>query len=224
MLEELKNKITKILKGEVKLVEPSPEKQADDKKTPKNKGKNFMTNMMILFLSGVLLVIVSSIFKPEILPTDENKSKDKAVQTSSDGMNSPTTENSYKEKVQNELISTLEHIDGVGSVRVMIYFEGGEEQIPAFNTNDSTSTTDEKDPSGGTRKITQDNGGNTVVMTNEGDNQQPFILKKYNPKITGICVVAEGASDKVTELRVRQAVTILFGLPENKVQVYPMKK
>lgn len=224
MLEELKKKLTMIVKGEIKLVDSSPEKQEEEKKGSKNKGKNFVSNMMILFLAGVLLVIVSTIFKPDIIPSAANKTNEKTIQTSGQGGDTLTTDNSYKERVQNELMSTLEHIDGVGKVRVMMYFEGGEEQVPAFNTDESKSSTEEKDPSGGTRKITQDGGGNTVVMTNDGSNQQPFILKKYNPKITGICIVAEGASDKITELRVRQAVTILFGLPENKVQVYPMKK
>ena len=55
--------------------------------------------------------------------------------------------------------------------------------------------------------------------------QEPLIVKTYNPKITGICIVAEGAGDKVTELRVRQAVYKIFSSleEEEKVQVYPMK-
>jgi stage III sporulation protein AG len=36
--------------------------------------------------------------------------------------------------------------------------------------------------------------------------------------------VAEGAENKVTEYRIRKAVTNLFNIPDNKVNVYPMKK
>ena len=63
--------------------------------------------------------------------------------------------------------------------------------MPVFNEQTSVSTTKEKDTSGGQREITQEDGGTTVVMENDGDAQQPFITKKYNPKITGIVVVAE---------------------------------
>ncbi|MEG0772906.1 stage III sporulation protein AG [Clostridium sp.] len=228
MFEELKNKVTMFIKGELKVSKSSPESNGDkgkeEKKLKIKPGKNTFFNMMILFLSGILLVIVSSIFKPDIIPTMGSKPQDNAVQADNQSLNSSTINSSYKEKVENELVTTLEHIDGVGKVEVMIYFEGGEEQVPAFNTNDSTNTTDEKDPSGGTRKITQENKGDTVVMSGDGSKQQPLIVKTYHPKITGMCIVAEGASEKVTELRVRQAVTALFGLSDNKVQVYPMKK
>src|SRR3712207_8212610 len=48
-------------------------------------------------------------------------------------------------------------------------------------------------------------------------------LETKKPKITGILVVAEGAEDRMTECRIRKAVTDLFNVPDNKVNVYPMK-
>ena len=54
--------------------------------------------------------------------------------------------------------------------------------------------------------------------------KQPLIVKKNKPKVTGVLVVAEGAEDKVTEYRIRKAVTNLFDIPDNQVNVYPMKK
>jgi stage III sporulation protein AG len=224
MLEELKNKVTMLIKGELKFSDNSPENNGEKKSDKKKPRKNMFFNLMVLFLTGVLLVILSSMFKPDIIPTMGSKPQDNNVQANKPNSEETAVSSSYKEKMESDLVSTLEHIDGVGEVKVMIYFDGGEEQVPAFNTNDATNITDEKDPSGGTRKITQDNKGNTVVMSDDGSKQQPLIVKTYNPKITGMCIVAEGASEKVTELRVRQAVTALFGLSDNKVQVYPMKK
>ena len=122
------------------------------------------------------------------------------------------------------LKSTLEQIDGVGKVEVMISFESGEEHVPAVNINDSTNTTQEKDNAGGTRNTTQKNNGSTVVTTSDGSKSEPLILKTYNPKVLGVCVVAEGAENKVTELRISKAVTDLFGISGDKVNVYPMKK
>ncbi|GAA0121324.1 stage III sporulation protein AG [Clostridium faecium] len=188
-----------------------------DKKVNSN-NKTF--NLILLLLAGITLTIVGSFFKgtkAANITADNNKTNKQQE------VNIIETKMSYKEKVQNELVSILGKIEGVGKIEAMIYFDSGEEQVPAFNVNDSKSITKEKDTSGGERDITQENGGSTVVMSNDGGKTEPLIVKTYNPKITGICIVAEGAGDKVTELRVRQAVTNLFGLEEEKVQVYPMK-
>jgi len=188
--------------------------------TSKKANSNNKTfNLILLLLAGIALTIVGSFFKDTKASNMVNNDNNNKQQEAS----IIEAKISYKEKVQNELIGILGKIEGVGKIEAMIYFDGGEEQVPAFNINDSKSTTKEKDTGGGERDITQENGGSTVVMSNDGGKTEPLIVKTYNPKITGICIVAEGAGNKVTELRVRQAVTNLFGLEEEKVQVYPMK-
>lgn len=202
----------------------------DANKKTKGLGSNLLTNLLIVFLVGVLLVIVGSLFpgKDEVKGKDSGTSSVVAVgdgETQGDlNTSSSAVDKEYKEKMENELTSLLEEIEGVGNVHAMIYFGSGQEQVPVFNEETSVSTTNEKDTSGGQRDITQKNDGSTVVMENEDNNQQPFITKKNNPCITGICVVAQGAGETITELRIRQAVTKLFGLEDNNVQVYPMKK
>ncbi len=73
-----------------------------------------------------------------------------------------------KEKLKSKLKTTLEKIDGVGKVEVMITFESGEEKVPAVNINNSTNKSVEKDTEGGTRNTTQENEGSSVVITNNG--------------------------------------------------------
>lgn len=195
-----------------------------------NDGKNNVTskkanlntktfNLILILLAGIALTIVGSFFKG----TKASNITNENINNKQQEVSLIEAKASYKEKVQNELINILGKIEGVGKIEAMIYFDSGEEQVPAFNVNDSKSITKEKDTNGGERDITQENGGSTVVMSNDGGKTEPLIVKTYNPKITGICIVAEGAGDKITELRVRQAVTNLFGLEEEKVQVYPMK-
>gem|GEM_PF-151424 len=199
-------------------------------KKPKVINSNLLTNLAIVFLVGVLLLIVGSMFTKDNSPKGSDSGTANVVAIGGDEIqkNTDTTssavDKAYKEKMQEELISLLGKIEGVGKVYSMIYFESGQEQIPVFNEETSTSVTSEKDNGGGQREITQENGGSTVVMENKENQQQPFITKTYNPTITGICVVAEGAGDSVTELRIRQAVIKLFGLSDDKVQVYPMNK
>lgn len=187
-----------------------------------NKKKNVLTNIIILGLIGVLVVIVSSFFSStDSLLTSQNNKKQE-TKTQSDG-SSQSVEN-YETSVENKLKDTLEDMDGVGKVQIMMYFESGEEQVPAFNVNKSTSTINETDTSGGKRTTTQNSDGDTVVMSKDGDKESPLILKKYKPKVTGVCIVAEGAENETTKLSITNAVVDLFGISADKVNVYPMKK
>lgn len=186
------------------------------------KKKNVFTNIIIIGLIGLLIVIVSSFFNSadSFSKSDNSKKQDSKTQGEAGNDNIQN----YEASVENKLKSTLEQMDGVGKVQIMMYFSSGEEQVPAFNVNKSTSVINETDNSGGKRTTTQDSDGDTVVMSKDGDRESPLILKKYKPKITGVCIVAEGAQDETTKLNITNAVVELFGIPADKVNVYPMKK
>ncbi|MBZ9688008.1 stage III sporulation protein AG [Clostridium estertheticum] len=193
----------------------------DDKKKigSVKKSDKLLGNLVLMILIAVVIVLGSSFFKntgPTSAALAETE-KDKVVKKANiSGLTD------YESQLENKLKSTLEEIQGVGKVQLMIYFESGEESVPAVNINDSESLTVENDTGGGKRNTTQKNDGRTVVMSNNGNTNEPLIVKKYKPIITGVCVVAEGSNEKITELRIRQAVINLFNLPENKVNVYPM--
>lgn len=196
-----------------------------DKLSEKTSKKNFM-NLLILVLVGVLLAILSNTFKEtaasSIIPSKNNQvtevEKTKNVQVDNE------TISKEEQDIEKKLKDTLENIEGVGNVKVMIYFKGGEEQIPAININDSTSLTEEKDVDGGTRKITQKNDGRSIVMMNTENGTEPFVVKKYKPEVTGVFIVAEGADNNLIKLQIEKAVINLFDLKEDQVNVYAMKK
>jgi stage III sporulation protein AG len=181
--------------------------------------KNNMYNLIIVFLVGVLILVVSNFFKGSV------SSSKPAVASANQGQQLSQTEiSSYEQSKKNELSQMLSKMQGVGRVNVMITFESGEELVPALNVNDGTSTTNEKDNEGGERKTTQENKGSQVVITNNGSNTEPLILKKYYPKVTGVMIVAEGAEDKQVQFNITKAISVLFNIPNNKVNVYPMSK
>ncbi|MBU3126574.1 stage III sporulation protein AG [Clostridium tagluense] len=211
--DDLLSKFTKYIKSKLN--------GGDDKKKLGNgkKSDKLLGNLVLMILVAVVIVLGSSFFKNNSSTSAalEETQKDKIIkETKVSGLSD------YESQLENKLKSTLEEIRGVGKVQLMIYFESGEESVPAVNINDSESLTVENDTGGGKRNITQKNDGRTVVMSNNGNTNEPLIVKKYKPIITGVCVVAEGSNEKITELRIRQAVINLFNLPENKVNVYPM--
>lgn len=182
-------------------------------------GKNYV-NYIILALIGVLLFIVSGYLKGsnvQALNTSSTKeAEDAKVQTMST--------KDFEAVLKSELKYVLEQIDGVGKVDVMIYCESGEEQVPAVNINESQNTTEEVDNEGGKRTNTQKSNGSNVVMTNNGGGNTALILKKYNPKVTGVCVVSEGASNSEIKYLISKTVEHLFDIPSSKVTVLPKKK
>lgn len=182
------------------------------------KNKKGLSNFIIVVLVGVLILIAGSTF------SSANSNKTAQNAKNSTNTTAVSTTQSYETDLQNQLKNTLEEMDGVGNVDVMINFESGEEKVPALNSSSTTSTTQEKDTSGGVRNTTQENTGDTVVVTNSGSDTQPLILKTYKPKVTGICIVAQGAENSDVRLRISEAVVNLFNIPDNKVNVYPMKK
>lgn len=201
------------------------QKQGDEEKNSYLSDKKNRANLFIAFLVGILILISISFFKTsntQISAQDKNNTKAAKEQQKTEEQN--TDQEQYESEVQDKLKDTLEKIEGVGKVDVMVSFESGEEQVPAVNVSDSTNTTEEKDNEGGVRNSTQKNNGSTVVITNDGSKSKPLIVKTYKPKVSGVCVVAEGSENKLTELRITKAVVNLFNISEDKVNVYPMKK
>ncbi|NLZ47365.1 MAG: stage III sporulation protein AG [Clostridiales bacterium] len=181
--------------------------------------KKNMYNLIVLFLIGILLVIVSNFFKGQ--PTA-------AVSTATDLEDTKTSSSdelqlsATEEKLKQELKSTLSKIKGIGKVDLMINFQCSEEYVPAEEKSTSTSVTNEKDNEGGERKITQDTDGTKIVVSSDGNTTKPVMLKKISPKVEGVIIVAEGAEDEQIRKDVILAVSSLFGIPNYKIQVFAM--
>jgi stage III sporulation protein AG len=181
--------------------------------------KNNLYNILVVFLVGVLVLILANFFNSsskETNATATTTKEDKVLITEEDFKN-------YEISKKSDLKSMLSKMKGVGQVEVMIAFEGGEELVPAMNINDGTNNTNEKDNQGGERENKQVNKGSQIVMSTKDGESVPVILKKYNPKIIGVMIVAEGAQDKQIQLDIKNAVGTLFAIQTNKVNVYPMK-
>lgn len=189
-------------------------------KLMKKNGKTNVSYVIVLVLIGVLILLVSSFFTSK--PTySSNEPAEKAV------VETPKEKDylsSYEDKQKKDLENILSSIDGIGKVQVMITFESGREQVPATDINNSVNKTEEKDTTGGTRSTTQNNAGAKVVMKGSGGSTEAIILKTLNPKVISVVIVAEGAKNKDLQYKIMKTVSGLYNIPENKVDVYSMKK
>ncbi|MFA9397670.1 MAG: stage III sporulation protein AG [Clostridiaceae bacterium] len=177
------------------------------KKITKDK-KN--SNILIVLIIGIILILVGNFFS--------------SIGSHDDAISNDNYTSNYEEKKKSELETILNSIDGIGETRVMITFESGEEKVPAVNKTDSLNTTQEQDNSGGLRETTGENNQETVVMQGSSGSSDPLILKTNNPKVVGVLIVADGASDSITKLEIKKIISSLFDINMDKVNVLEMKK
>ena len=118
-----------------------------------------------------------------------------------------------------KLENILTKINGVGKVSVLLTYSESSTVVPIYNISQSTSTTEEKDTSGGTRTITSEDNKKDVIT----DSSSNIVTEKQiMPKIEGAIITAEGAKDANIKSNIIVAVEAVTGLANHKIQVFEM--
>lgn len=189
------------------------------------KQKN-ITNLIILLLLVIMFYLVVSYFTGVNNITKSEKTNLEKV--SKEDMNSNSKKDSevlsYQEKQEKDLERILGKINGVGSVDVVINFQSSEVKVPAVDNSSQKSTTEETDSEGGTRVNSQETDGDKIVMSNSSNGSEPVILKTEKPEVLGVMVVAEGAEDSKIKYEITKAISSLYNISVDKVNVLAMKK
>ena len=182
------------------------------------------------FLNAVVIALILAFVLLAISFLSTTRKKDTKESLSTNVKNSSALEetsnnimSNYEEKEKETLKNLLGKIDNVGQVEIMINFKSGEVKVPATEENTQEALTEETDSQGGNRTTTQKNDGSTVVMAGDGSKNEPYILQINKPEISGVLIVAEGASSAKVKYDIQVAVSTLYGISIDKVNVYPMK-
>ncbi len=183
--------------------------------------KKLIENTAIVIIVGIIIIIAGSTFFSGNKSGTAVKEQQKPAGISDPVNNSTAAVDTLEVKLR----SVLAQIQGVGKVDVMITYESSAEEIPAYDTKRSESTTQEKDSEGGTRNITQEDYDSALAYkdTPEG-GKAPVILKETKPKVRGVLVVAEGAGTVTIRQQILSAVTVVLDVPVHKVEVAQRKK
>ena len=185
-----------------------------------------LRNLIVVCIVLGFVLIATDVLLPSSKTLSNNKLSSSNITEKVDDtlITDKTDEKNYEEMQKTELQNILKKMNGVGDVEVMMSFENGEQKLPAYDKNTQKSTTEETDNQGGKRVNNQNTDGSTIVMTTSDGNNEPFILTTYKPKINGVIILAEGASNSKTKYEIEQAVSKLYNLSLDKVNVYSMKK
>ncbi len=179
-----------------------------------NKEKRMENLISFLIILVITLIVINKILKED----DNNKeivdyTNETGVELASS--NSENFSNDFEKKLEN----ILGKIDGVGKVSVLLTYSESSSIVPIYNTSQSTSTTEEKDTSGGTRTITSEDNKKDVIT----DSSSNIVTeKKVMPKIEGAIITAQGVKDSNTKSNIIAAVEAVTGLANHKIQVFEM--
>ena len=186
------------------------------------KNKNVNTLLAILIIITVIL-IAFSIFNPSKNQKGRATNETEVSGSLEENIQRETqVKDNYEREQEEQLTNILKEIEGVGRVSVRITFESGEVKVPAYDKDTQTSVTEEEDKEGGKRVNEQKNDGSKIVMSTDENGNQPFVLQTYKPKVQGIIIAAEGAKVSKVKYNIEKAVSSLYNISVDKVNVYPM--
>lgn len=189
--------------------------------------KKIIENSIIVIIIGIILMVAGSTFFARNRGSTQNNSRQNnfntELTTNRDDNNGDTVEaskSSGKYSIEEKMEEILSQIEGVGKVSVMITYESGKEKVPAYDISENRNDTQEEDNNGGKRTITQSDTESRIAYEEQSGTKKPIILKELEPKVKGVVVVAEGASEPVVKESLVRAVQALVDIAPHKVQVF----
>lgn len=176
---------------------------------------NGRQRLLILFLAGLLLVVLSI----PVSKTEQTGGKQTGT-AQSDSVSGDIQIENYRKNMEQTLMEVLKEIDGVGEVSVMITLKSTGERVVEKDQNNTSDTVQETDSVGGNRMTQSRSSEKSSVYTQSGQgNQDPYVKKELVPETEGVLIVADGGDDPVVVENLTDAVRALFGIEAHKIKI-----
>ncbi len=127
----------------------------------------------------------------------------------------------YEKELEERIAQLLKSVEGVGKVDVMVVLSSSSEKVYRTDRSENTSTTKEKDASGGERDIASSQSEESTILSQQSGSNgtSPLIQKELYPEISGIVISAQGGDSPTVQAEISQAMEALFGLEPHKIKV-----
>lgn len=186
------------------------------------KSKN---NLIVIVLAGILLMIIAWPVKKE---TKNNNSSDLNMVTETEHgtvntFHTSTEDEDYARQMEAKLEEILGKMEGAGQVRVIITIKSSTEKIVEKDLPVVRSNTTEEDGEGGKRTVNNVDTQENTVYSQEGNNQEPYVVKTLSPQVEGVLVLAEGAGTGSVSKNISDAIQVLFGIEAHRIKVIKME-
>lgn len=120
------------------------------------------------------------------------------------------TYNIDRELTEEKLENLLSKIEGAGKVKVMITYEASEENIYAVDTDEKSDSKE--------RSLKSEH-----IIIEETNGETGMKVKTVYPKIKGVAVVCDGASNAVIKEQITSVISALFDISTNSISVVNME-
>ena len=168
--------------------------------------------ILILFLTGLLLVIIS-------IPS-KGKEAEKESEFQKESEYEQGEEREYIKYLESHLEETLSQMEGAGDVVVMVTLASSAEAVVEKDLQVQDEHITENDSQGGSRITSQASHEETTIYSeNEGNGQEPYVSKEILPKVEGVVVLAEGGDQAVIVKNITEVVQALFGIETHKIRI-----
>lgn len=169
--------------------------------------------------SFLIILVITLIVINKIIKDDETKKEDYKNEVGVELANQDGEYDVKQNDLEKKLESILQKINGVGKVSVLLTYTESSKLVPIYNINSSTSITEEKDTSGGTRTTETENNQKDIIT----DSNSNIVTEKIvMPTVEGAIITAEGGADTNIKSNIIAAVEAVTGVASHKIQVFEM--
>lgn len=154
--------------------------------------------LSLFVICGVLLFVFS---------VGGEKKKTEEIETGQTKEQTVTLQQ-YRQQMQQELVTLLKQVDGVGEVEVMLTLKASNEKVTLKDNTDKGDTTKEE----------------TVLIEDENRNSSPYVVQEKEPELEGVVVVCEGGENTTVKREITDAVCALFQIESHKIKVMKSKE
>lgn len=185
-------------------------------------------NMVVFALIGILLLVIAIPIdsKSGKGKMDSNKEKEgyEDTQASYSDMLQADKEMEYCLMLEERIERFLSSMEGVGEVQAMVTVTSSKELVVEKDEPITRNTVTETDANGGSRSTNESSYDyETIYETDADGNVIPYVIKKIEPEIQGITVVAKGGGNAMVQKNISDVLVALFHLEAHKIKVVKMK-
>lgn len=155
----------------------------------KRKIENLLVFLVLLIITVIAINTIWGTEEEETQDNSNNSYKQLALDNTNSSNNKETTEYNLEQSLED----ILSKMSGVGKVDVLITYSETSEVVAMYNETYTSSSTEETDTNGGTRRIDETDTNKEIIFEDKDGEKTPITQKVVMPKIEGAIVTAEGA-------------------------------
>ena len=174
-------------------------------------------NLVIILIIGVIIIIVASSFL-----SNGEKPKNSTKENEALALVSGNASDELRE-FEKKLEQILSEIKGAGTVKVMVTWNSDGEVVHGYNETEESLVREEQDSSGGSGRTDEKRLQKELVFMDSSTGRVPVVVRRIEPDVKGVVVVADGADSTVVRQDIINAVEALLGIPRHRIQVLKRK-